>query len=183
MQFDPAALDYFRARMTLIDLSIIALGVVLIAMQVSIRLTTSWRRLQKRADRNLLALRQAEIQLQIVAAMIELLPYMGILGTVWGLMNGMYVIQAAADPSIKTIAAKLAPALSSTFLGLLFAIVNNFLFNFLAAHVEELVAAYRLYYDQLTTPTAEVIVTPTTRRRVKLKDGAPSAALSGGKDQ
>lgn len=161
--FDPTTLEYFRARLTPIDFAIIALGVVLIAIQFSIRMSTSWKRLRARAQRNPLALQQAEIQLSIVSALIELLPYLGILGTVWGLMNGMYVIQAQADPTIKTIAAKLAPALSSTFLGLFFAIINNFSFNFLAAHTEELIAAYRLYYvdEQAPPPDTGSTRTPT----------------------
>lgn len=161
---DPQTLAYFRDQLTPIDYAIVILGSVLLVLLALIRLTNGGKAYFRRADKDLLNIRRTEIQLQIVSSLIETLPYLGILGTVWGLMNAMFVIQTQPDPTIKLIAAKLAPALSSTFLGLLFAIVNGFVFNFLAAYIQELSAAYSLYYERATTPTVELERGDTGRR-------------------
>ncbi len=145
---------FFKSHITVIDMAVIMLGCLLVVIQLFMRLTTSGKAFFKRADRNLLNIHRTEIQLTIISTLIELLPYLGILGTVWGLMNGLYVIQGHADPTIKMIAAKLAPALSSTFLGLLFAIINLFIYNFLAAYFQELIEAYKIYYEKIRTPVA-----------------------------
>jgi len=155
---DPVVLDYFRKQMTVIDFAIIALGLVLVVMQGAIWLSSTRKRLFRKADSDPLVLVRSQIQLQIVSSMIELLPYLGIFGTVYGLMSGLFHIQAHADPTIKDIAARLAPALSTTFFGLIFAIVNTFVFNFLAAHLEELLADYRLRTEQLSAPMVAELV-------------------------
>lgn len=148
------AWQFFQSHATIIDITVILLGSLLIAIQLVMRLSSSGKRFWARADADLLNIHRAEIQLGIVSTLIEILPYLGILGTVWGLMQGLFVIQNQADPTIKAIAAKLAPALSSTFLGLLFAVVNLFIYNFLAAYFRELIEAYKLDYEQRTTPEA-----------------------------
>lgn len=135
---------YFQSHMTVVDWAIICLGLLVMLMQAGVRLSTSRRRFLAHARRDPLVAHRAEIKLEIISTLIELLPYLGILGTVMGLMQALFVIQRMADPTIAVIAAKMAPALSTTFEGLVFAILNLFAFNFLAAYFHELIAESRL---------------------------------------
>lgn len=135
--------DFFRTRLTLIDFMIIGLGLFLIVYQIGKRLTTSSSRFYKCAQQDELYVTRVEVTLNYTSALIELLPILGLLGTVWGLMNALSVIASKDMPTVKDIATYIAPAISTTFFGLAFAVVNLLIFDFLQAYFSELIAWYR----------------------------------------
>jgi hypothetical protein len=145
---------FFRSRLTLIDFLIIGLGVFLIFYQIGKRLTAGSKRFCQRAEQDPLYVARVEVTLNYISALIELLPVLGLLGTVWGLMNALSVIASKEMPTIKDIATYIAPALSTTFFGLIFAVFNLLIFDFLQAYFSELIAWYRQTHPQLAIAQA-----------------------------
>lgn len=65
-------------------------------------------------------------------------PYVGLFGTVWGIMNTFHAIGATGSTSIVTVAPGIAEALVNTAAGLLAAIPAVIAYNHLLAHVRQL---------------------------------------------
>lgn len=141
-------INFFKDKLTLIDFFIIGLGTFLIFYQLWKRFTTNSNRFCQKARQDSLYLIRVEVTLNYLATMIEFLPLLGLLGTVWGLMNGLAIIATKEMPTIKDLAIYIAPAISTTFWGLLFALFNLFLFNFLQAYFAELIAYCRQVLPQ-----------------------------------
>lgn len=130
----------FSAKLHLLDFFIIGLGSFLLIYQILKRITTFAGSFYKKAQKDPLYLTRTEVKLGYMSNLIEILPIMGILGTVWALKNALGQIAATEMPTIKDIATEIAPALSTTFYGLLFAVTNLIFFNFLQAYFTELIA-------------------------------------------
>ena len=131
---------FFKTQLTLIDFLIIGLGSFVFLYQIVKRTTTFSGRFYKKACADSMFLTRIEIQMGYISNLIELLPLLGIFGTVWGLRNALSLISTMEMPQIKDIATEIAPALSTTFFGLLFAILNLFLYNILQSYFTELIA-------------------------------------------
>ena len=123
---------FFKTQLTLLDFLIIGLGTFLFIYQVLKRFLTFSGSFYRKAHADKLFLTMVEVKLHYISNLIELLPIMGILGTVWGLRNALVVIATKEIPGIKDIATEIAPALSTTFFGLLFAVLNLFFFQLFA---------------------------------------------------
>ncbi len=65
-------------------------------------------------------------------------PFLGLLGTVWGVMNTFAAMAAAGEANIMAIAPGVASALSTTVVGLLVAIPASFGYNYLLGNVKEI---------------------------------------------
>jgi len=76
-------------------------------------------------------------------------PFLGLLGTVVGVMITFAAIAATGDVNVNTIAPGVAAALFATVMGLLVAIPSLFGYNFVANRIAARVAAMEVFADQL----------------------------------
>jgi biopolymer transport protein TolQ len=78
-------------------------------------------------------------------------PFVGLFGTVWGIMNAFTAIAAAENTSLAVVAPGIAEALFATALGLLAAIPAVVAYNKLSADAGKLTARLEGFADRLTT--------------------------------
>jgi len=76
-------------------------------------------------------------------------PFLGLLGTVVGVMITFASIAATGDVNVNTIAPGVAAALFATVVGLLVAIPSLFGYNFVASRIAARVAAMEVFADQM----------------------------------
>lgn len=77
-------------------------------------------------------------------------PFLGLLGTVVGIMITFGTIAMAGDVNVNTIAPGVAAALATTVAGLLIAIPVMFGYNQLATRIKELTASMEVFANELT---------------------------------
>lgn len=130
---------FFKSQLTFLDFMIIGLGSFLLVYQILKRITTFSSSFYRKAQKDSLHLHKTQVKMNYLSSLIELLPILGLLGTVWGLRNALVVIADFPNPGIKQIAIEIAPALSTTFFGLMFAVLNLVIFNYLHAYFSELI--------------------------------------------
>jgi len=82
-------------------------------------------------------------------------PFLGLLGTVVGVMITFAVIAATGDVNVNSIAPGIAAALAATVAGLAVAIPALFGYNWLASQIKEVVADNRVFVDEFVTKLAE----------------------------
>jgi biopolymer transport protein ExbB len=82
-------------------------------------------------------------------------PFLGLLGTVVGVMITFAAIAAAGDVNVNAIAPGIAAALVATVAGLAVAIPNLFGYNWLLARVKNIVATQQVFADEFLTGAAE----------------------------
>ena len=82
-------------------------------------------------------------------------PFLGLLGTVVGVMITFAVIAATGDVNVNSIAPGIAAALVATVAGLAVAIPALFGYNWLASQIKEIVADNRVFIDEFVTKVAE----------------------------
>ncbi|WP_421790368.1 protein TolQ [Hyphobacterium sp.] len=77
-------------------------------------------------------------------------PFIGLFGTVWGIMNAFRAIAAQQDTSLAVVAPGIAEALFATALGLLAAIPAVMFFNALTANLSGYAAKLEAFVDELS---------------------------------
>jgi biopolymer transport protein ExbB len=77
-------------------------------------------------------------------------PFLGLLGTVWGVMNTFAAMAEAGEANIMAIAPGVASALSTTVFGLIVAIPALFSYNYLVSRVKNIAADMTVFIDQFT---------------------------------
>ncbi len=82
-------------------------------------------------------------------------PFLGLLGTVIGVMITFAAIAASGDVNINAIAPGTAAALAATVAGLAVAIPCLFGYNFLNTRIKEITADMRVFVDEFVTQAAE----------------------------
>ena len=75
-------------------------------------------------------------------------PFLGLLGTVWGVMNTFAAMAEAGEANIMAIAPGVASALSTTVFGLIVAIPALFAYNFLVSRIKTIMADLTVFIDQ-----------------------------------
>lgn len=75
-------------------------------------------------------------------------PFLGLLGTVWGVMNTFAAMAEAGEANIMAIAPGVASALSTTVFGLLVAIPALFGYNYLATKIKRVTIDLSLFVDE-----------------------------------
>ena len=75
-------------------------------------------------------------------------PFLGLLGTVWGVMNTFAAMAEAGEANIMAIAPGVASALSTTVVGLIVAIPALFGYNFLTTRIKEITADITIFIDE-----------------------------------
>jgi biopolymer transport protein ExbB len=74
-------------------------------------------------------------------------PFLGLLGTVWGVMNTFAAMAEAGEANIMAIAPGVASALSTTVVGLIVAIPALFGYNFLTSRIKDITADLTVFVD------------------------------------
>jgi biopolymer transport protein ExbB len=75
-------------------------------------------------------------------------PFLGLLGTVWGVMNTFAAMAEAGEANIMAIAPGVASALSTTVFGLIVAIPALFTYNYLTVKIRNLSVETNVFLDQ-----------------------------------
>jgi len=77
-------------------------------------------------------------------------PFLGLLGTVWGVMSTFAAMASAGEANIAAIAPGIASALATTVAGLLVAIPALFAYNYLLTNIKSITADLTVFIDQFT---------------------------------
>ena len=112
--------------------------------------------IQSRIDRSMdvAVSREAEkLQsgLTVLATVGSTAPFVGLFGTVWGIMNAFIEIAQQQNTNLAVVAPGIAEALLATGLGLLAAIPAVVFYNKLNADCDRLVADYESFADEFST--------------------------------
>tara|TARA_B100000768_G_scaffold86225_1_gene81304 strand:+ start:1715 stop:2389 length:675 start_codon:yes stop_codon:yes gene_type:complete len=128
---------------------------------------TEWRRshrddgamiagAQSRIERSMdvaLSKQASELQssLGVLASIGSVAPFIGLFGTVWGIMNAFIEIAAQQNTNLAVVAPGIAEALLATGLGLLAAIPAVVFYNHLSAASDRVIANYEAFADEFST--------------------------------
>ncbi|MGI3163307.1 protein TolQ [Pseudooceanicola sp. 200-1SW] len=128
---------------------------------------TEWRR-SYRSDGQMIAGAQARIDrsmdvaiakeaeslqsgLPVLATVGSTAPFVGLFGTVWGIMHAFIGIAATQNTNLAVVAPGIAEALLATALGLLAAIPAVVFYNKLSTDADRLVGGYEAFADEFAT--------------------------------
>ncbi|MFT5624116.1 MAG: biopolymer transport protein TolQ [Lentimonas sp.] len=89
--------------------------------------------------------------LPVLATVGATTPFIGLFGTVWGIMNAFIEISAAQTTNLAVVAPGIAEALLSTGVGLLAAIPAVIFYNKLSTESDEIVSSYEAFADEFAT--------------------------------
>ncbi len=78
-------------------------------------------------------------------------PFIGLFGTVWGIMNAFVEIAEQQNSSLAVVAPGIAEALLATGIGLLAAIPAVVFYNKLSADSDKIIAGYEAFSDEFST--------------------------------
>lgn len=91
-----------------------------------------------------------EENLPFLASVASVSPYVGLFGTVWGIMVSFLNIANAGQPSLATVAPGIAEALIATAMGLFAAIPAVLAYNKFSARAENLLSNYRTFAEEFS---------------------------------
>lgn len=128
---------------------------------------TEWRRSHRqdgglianatsRIDRSMdvaIAKESEELQkgILILATIGSTAPFVGLFGTVWGIMNSFVAIAGEQNTNLAVVAPGIAEALLATALGLLAAIPAVIFYNKLSADSDRIISGYEAFADEFAT--------------------------------
>jgi TolQ protein len=92
-----------------------------------------------------------EANLSFLATVGSTSPYIGLFGTVWGIMNSFRALGAVQQATLAMVAPGIAEALIATAMGLFAAIPAVIAYNRYANDVERLVNRYEAYTEEFST--------------------------------
>ncbi len=92
-----------------------------------------------------------EKRLGFLATVGSASPFIGLFGTVWGIMNAFTAISAASSTNLSVVAGPIAEALFATALGLLAAIPAVIAYNKLSGDANKLVGRLEGFADEFST--------------------------------
>lgn len=87
--------------------------------------------------------------LSLLATIASASPYVGLFGTVWGIMSAFIQIGAAKQATLAQVAPGIAEALIATAMGLFAAIPAMIAFNFLSRSVERLESRFHIFSEEM----------------------------------
>ena len=102
--------------------------------------------LQRALSRQIL---RYESSMIFLATIVTGAPFLGMLGTVWGVMEAFSAVAVQESASIKTLAPGVSAALLTTIAGLLVAIPSVFGYNFLLGKTKQLITELENYASSL----------------------------------
>jgi biopolymer transport protein TolQ len=123
----------------------------------------------QRAMRISLAAEESRLEqnLSFLATIQSMSPYVGLFGTVWGIMNSFRQLGVVQQATLSMVAPGISEALIATAMGLIAAIPAGIAYNRYIMQVDDLSLKYRMF--------AEEFISIMQRRVVS----SPAAALSG----
>lgn len=89
--------------------------------------------------------------LPVLATVGSTAPFVGLFGTVWGIMNAFIEIAAQQNTNLAVVAPGIAEALLATGLGLLAAIPAVIFYNKLSSDSDRVIAGYEAFADEFAT--------------------------------
>ncbi len=89
--------------------------------------------------------------LPVLATVGSTAPFVGLFGTVWGIMNAFIEIAEQQNTNLAVVAPGIAEALLATGLGLLAAIPAVIFYNQLSAESDRIVSGYEAFADEFST--------------------------------
>ena len=89
--------------------------------------------------------------LQVLATVGSTAPFVGLFGTVWGIMNAFIEIAEQQNTNLAVVAPGIAEALLATGMGLFAAIPAVIFYNKLSADSDRIVASYEAFADEFAT--------------------------------
>ena len=92
-----------------------------------------------------------EIHLSFLATVGSTSPYVGLFGTVWGIMNSFHALGNVKQATLSLVAPGIAEALIATAMGLFAAIPAVVAYNRFSNDVERLNSRYEDFLDEFTT--------------------------------
>jgi biopolymer transport protein TolQ len=92
-----------------------------------------------------------EAQLPFLATVGSTSPYIGLLGTVWGIMNSFQALGHMQQATLATVAPGIAEALIATAIGLFAAIPAVVAYNRYSNQAERLIARYEIFMEEFTS--------------------------------
>jgi len=92
-----------------------------------------------------------EVGLPALATIGSISPYIGLFGTVWGIMHAFVALAAVKHASLAMVAPPIAEALIATAMGLFAAIPAVVFYNRFSTKVEKLDSAYSNFMDEFST--------------------------------
>lgn len=92
-----------------------------------------------------------ESNLSLLATIGSISPYVGLFGTVWGIMNSFTALGAVQNASLNMVAPGIAEALIATAMGLFAAIPAVVAYNRYSEQVDRLVSRYENFMEEFTT--------------------------------
>ena len=90
-----------------------------------------------------------ESSMIILASLVSGAPFMGLFGTVWGIMEAFSAVSVMQTASIQTLAPGVSAALLTTIAGLVVAIPSVFGYNFLLGNVKVMITELENYASNL----------------------------------
>jgi biopolymer transport protein TolQ len=90
-----------------------------------------------------------ESSMIILASLVSGAPFMGLFGTVWGIMEAFSAVSAMQSASIQTLAPGVSAALLTTIAGLAVAIPSVFGYNILLGHAKTMITELENYASNL----------------------------------
>jgi biopolymer transport protein TolQ len=92
-----------------------------------------------------------ETHLSFLATVGSTSPYIGLFGTVWGIMNAFHGLSTVQQATIASVAPGIAEALIATAMGLFAAIPAVIAYNRFSNDVERLVTRYEIFADEFAS--------------------------------
>lgn len=87
----------------------------------------------------------------VLATVGSTAPFVGLFGTVWGIMNSFVAIAGEQNTNLAVVAPGIAEALLATALGLLAAIPAVIFYNKLSADNDRIISGYEAFADEFAT--------------------------------
>ena len=92
-----------------------------------------------------------EKHLDLLATVASVSPYVGLFGTVWGIMTSFLDIAQESQPSLAVVAPGIAEALIATAMGLFAAIPAVLAYNRYSSQVDSVIHSYHTFQDEFSS--------------------------------
>ncbi|WP_422379792.1 protein TolQ [Marinicellulosiphila megalodicopiae] len=89
--------------------------------------------------------------ISFLATVGSITPYIGLLGTVWGIMNSFQGLSDSAQLTLAAVAPGISEALSATAMGLFAAIPAVVAYNRFVSQSETIIGSYETFSDEFTS--------------------------------
>ena len=94
---------------------------------------------------------EVENRIPFLATVASISPYIGLFGTVWGIMHAFMALSSVKQATLQMVAPGIAEALIATAIGLFAAIPAVMAYNRLSLRVSKLEQNYSNFIDEFTT--------------------------------